>query len=98
MKPPLHPVVVDSDAMSAFSKITGLTWDELADVEVIWFMNRGMKPEPRVGPYDSRVVFWRCFDPFGCGWVSPIGGGGSSRLKQAVRQHLRDRHGIERKG
>lgn len=91
MRPPRHPVTVEADMMTAISDMTGLTWDELADDEVIWFMLRGMRPAPR--PFD-KVISWHCQGS--CQWVSPRGRGGSRVLKEAVRQHLRDKHQLVR--
>lgn len=89
MRKPLHPTVVDSDLMFGISVLTGLSWDEMSDPEVIWFLCRGMRPIPR--PFDD-VIEWRCQGS--CQWFSPRGKGGSKGLKEAVRQHLRDKHGL----
>jgi len=85
---PRHPVTVESDLMTAISRMTGLTWSELEDREVIWFLLQGMRPVPR--PFDD-VMSWYCAGS--CEWSSGRGRGGSKQLKEAVRQHLRDKHG-----
>ena len=86
-----HPVIVESDMLSAISNLTGLSWDELADREVIWFMLKGMRPVPR--SFLKGVMSWHCQN---CEYISPSGRGGSRALKESVRQHLKAKHNLVR--
>ena len=89
----MHPVTMESNAISALSNLTGLEWHEINDHEIIWFMLRGMRPVPRVGPYDGKAMKWECRKPgVVCGYVSPWGRADSHVMRESVRQHLRDRH------
>lgn len=91
----LHPVTVESNAMHCMSLLTGLTWDELRDQEVLWFIYRGrMRPVAEPGPWDGPRMTWACQNR-PCTYTSPWHGRGGSRLaKEAVRQHLRDKHDL----
>lgn len=98
MKKYRHPVRIESNLLYAISHLTGLTWNEMEDEEIIWFMLQGLKPTPRRGPYDNNLsrMFWVCqIGPFPeiCEWTSGIGYGGSKSIRDACRQHLRDKHG-----
>lgn len=91
----LHPITVESNAHYAMSELTGLTWLELRDQEVLWFINRGrMRPTAHHGVGDTRLMTWSCqIHP--CTFVSArYARGGSRNAKEAVRQHLRDKHDL----
>lgn len=97
-----HPVVTESNLLYVVSQWTGLTWEELHDEELEWFMLQGMHPTP----VDAHRMMWACWDcpptpargsePGRRGFKTPYGRGGSRRLREAVRQHLRDKHGLVR--
>lgn len=95
MKKYRHPVTTESNLLYAISQLTGLTYREMEDEEIIWFLLQGLRPVVREGPRDGKAMFWLCqigVRPEVCEWTSGTGHGGSSPIRQACRQHLRDKH------